>query len=302
MTLENWIRRLVGEAGATTQVAFTEGGKRFLCSMPDDNLWGAVKDILLLSEYERAGVQLSVPRGLVVDAGAHVGLFALRVSPHARRVIALEADATNWVRLSSNLARNHVGNVEAKHMALWSSTGEIGFTEGPQTGGGSVAAEGEHRVRATSLQTLVDEYGDIGLLKLDVEGAEWEIFEHAPWSTMRRIDAIVAELHPSRGPEQADALAERLRSADFEVTVLGPPLLSWRDSLRRILRNWTRTRDLLRLKVVVLAVYLIAPIVAKLAPLSGGPATDDGLLFLYARRANVSPAGASGRVHSGRDH
>ena len=72
-------------------MAFREEGVELRCTVNEDNLWIAVKDNLLLAEYEREGVSLRDVSGVVVDAGAHVGVFSLLASVHARSVVAIEA-------------------------------------------------------------------------------------------------------------------------------------------------------------------------------------------------------------------
>ena len=88
-----------------------EGGVYFRCKVNEDSLWGAVKDNLVLAEYEREGVRLQALSGVVLDAGAHVGTFALLASVHAKRVVALEAHPENYSMLQHNISRNHTTNV-----------------------------------------------------------------------------------------------------------------------------------------------------------------------------------------------
>jgi hypothetical protein len=48
------ISRCLGARGKTLKVNFDVEGKRFQAYVPDDALWGPVKDILLNREYEYA--------------------------------------------------------------------------------------------------------------------------------------------------------------------------------------------------------------------------------------------------------
>jgi hypothetical protein len=54
---------------------------------------------------------------------------------------------------------------------------------------------GTTRVRGMTIETLMKEVGisSIGLLKLDVEGAEAEIFQNAAW--IKDVQTIAIELH-----------------------------------------------------------------------------------------------------------
>jgi len=61
------------------------------------------------------------------------------------------------------------------------------------------------------------------LLKLDCEGAEYEIVYSAPKEKLERIKRITMEYHCGMNQHKPDQLAEYLRQAGFEVD-LHPPL------------------------------------------------------------------------------
>ena len=145
VNLERAVALLIGDHGRVRDVAFREGGVELRCRVPEDNLWGAVKDVLVLGEYERSGIRLEEATGVVVDAGAHVGLFSLLASTRARSVLAFEARPENVALLEENVARNGRSNIAARHAAVWTVDGTTSFAEGDQTSSGSVLAEDERR-------------------------------------------------------------------------------------------------------------------------------------------------------------
>jgi hypothetical protein len=69
------LRKLAGASGNIDPVVFNEESRTLNCLVPDDSLWIAVKDDLLLTEYERCGIHISDCKGTVADASAHVGLL-----------------------------------------------------------------------------------------------------------------------------------------------------------------------------------------------------------------------------------
>jgi FkbM family methyltransferase len=151
---------------------------------------------------------------LVVDAGAHVGLFSLVASVFAKQVLAIEPDATNYRLLSMNLERNCIHNVAALQQAVWQhKADEIA---------GMFWGRRHCTVSTTTLPEIVQTYGAVDLLKMDTEGAEFSIFAAADQFVLPRINAIVAELHLRYGDPAA--IAEKLRSSGFSVGLLAPPL------------------------------------------------------------------------------
>lgn len=143
---------------------------------------------------------------VIVDAGANIGLasiwFASRF-PDAT-IIAIEPEASNFELLKRNVAA--WPNVIPLQAALWHRNEEIslldpgyghwGFmTESSQAEGGIQVAV-RHTVEALTLDRLMERFDleTIDILKVDIEGAEKEVFsDTSAW--IERVEAIIIELH-----------------------------------------------------------------------------------------------------------
>jgi FkbM family methyltransferase len=146
----------------------------------------------------------------IVDLGASVGLATLRLlSAHpGAEVIAVEADPSLIPRLRENVAGLPVKVV---HAAIAATSGEREFYRSDmdswassleRTHGSQVAV----RVPAVSLGELLDSAGldRVDLLKMDVEGAEWELLAAGfPVG----VAAIVGEIHGRSEGEPEDFIA-----------------------------------------------------------------------------------------------
>ena len=157
------------------------------------------EEIIVNSEYhfEYAGE----PR-TIVDAGANIGLtsvfFANRF-PQAR-IFAIEPEASNFEMLKKNAGA--YPNIVCIHAALWKESIPLDLTN-PGTGNWGFQTK-EHRadestagiVPGITLDQLMQSHGydAIDVLKVDIEGAEKEVFE-ASASWIDRIGAIIIELH-----------------------------------------------------------------------------------------------------------
>jgi FkbM family methyltransferase len=279
------LARLLGDRGRVRSIAFREGGREFSAEVNEDSLWGSVKDNLLIGEYERSGISLADVRGVVVDAGAHVGLFSLLASAHARAVVSLEAHPANFALLEANIARNEAGHVEARNRALWSELGRVSFVEGDQSGHGSVLGEEGRRfeVETETLDSIVETTGPVDLLKLDIEGAEFDVLDRAADETLQQISAIVAEVHLHRQKSRLTATLERLHESGFHVVVRRPPLAHWWETMGALAEKRGRLRGELRLRLVVAGLYSA---MALARPLRSRLEAGDELLFLYAKRSS----------------
>ncbi|MHB1582869.1 MAG: FkbM family methyltransferase, partial [Acidimicrobiales bacterium] len=254
-------------------VRFVERGRQLAVYVPDEEILTLCRELILDRVYERCGLSLADCTGTVVDAGAHVGVFSLRAARWARRVVSIEADPVNLAVLELNLRRNAVTNVAARQAALWHEPSpDLLLTASHHSGGGVVAA-GERRadapaagprpggtpLEAVTLDQLVEELGPIDLLKLDVEGAEFEVLGRS-----RRLDQvrrIAGEVHlDDEHDDRLATLTGRLRRAGFDVDVVDEAeLLSGAESRRRLWSNWRSLEGELATKLLV-AGYLLAPV------------------------------------------
>jgi FkbM family methyltransferase len=157
----------------------------------------AYRDILIFkSKSYDPGIPPFRPN-TIVDAGAHIGMasifFALQY-PMAR-IIAVEPEPSNFAALVRNTAPYKT--IIPIRAALWRQDGEV--TLGPSNahpkGAFQIVENGNQRVPAITMDTLMRETGidSIDLLKVDIEGAEVEVFESCPWIGNVRVIAI--ELH-----------------------------------------------------------------------------------------------------------
>lgn len=221
--------------------------------VPDDETFGLARELILQRVYDRAG---GFPPGTVVDCGAHVGLFSLAAAMHASKVVSVEPDPVNFRLLEINRELNRAEHIVCLNRALWSEPGEVSFRRTGQTTGGTVSGDGDLTVQTTTIDDLVAEHGEIDLLKLDIEGAEFAAIEAA--TSLERVKRIAAELHLD-APGAEAPLVEKLEGCGFRVEVVRAADLYGRGELRSILRNWRALKGQTKLKLG-LAAYILAPV------------------------------------------
>src|ERR1700730_1245135 len=182
------------------------------------------RQILLRGQY---ALDLPFTPQTIVDAGANIGLASIyyaRRYPQAR-VISVEAEASNFEILCRNVAP--YPNIVPIHAALWNRDGFIGVSEpSPRTSDkwAFVTHEGDGaRVRAITMRTLMREFNieSIDLLKVDIEGAEKELFEDSGWAD--GLQSLAIELHdhfkPGCGTAVNAAMSDFYRSRRGEVNL-----------------------------------------------------------------------------------
>ncbi len=154
---------------------------------------------------EDYGASLPFEPRVIVDAGAYTGLSAIYFAnryPEAE-IIALEPDPENYRLLTRNVgAFNRILPV---HAALWFEDTELALYRRPEghwassihaVGLGSGRSKSDLPIPAMRIQTLMSRFAvaEIDVLKVDIEGAEKEVFEHSS-AWINRIGAIFIETH-----------------------------------------------------------------------------------------------------------
>jgi len=181
-------------------------------------------EIFLRGVYER---QLSGPY-TVVDVGMNIGMTSLffAAKPEVAKVIGYELLRPTYEAALRNLTRNPElqAKIQANPYGLWSSDSifEVAYDKERRCGLGigvdPVISDTLEPVlvrrASTELATLLDTCGTPVVLKLDCEGAEYEILEDlAASSLLPRFKAVLCEWH-RKGP---DALTRLLETAGFAV-------------------------------------------------------------------------------------
>lgn len=188
-------------------------------------------DRLLVWEIWKLGMYqdkraLIRPTDVVVDIGAHIGVFAVWASrqAHQGRVIAYEPSSANYRLLVENVKLNLAGNLLPINRAVFDRAGTYPFYQpGGHGSMGSLmqdeSARGEH-VTAVTLDDVYESNGidRIDFLKLDAEGAEFPILLNASREALGGIRRLVLEYHEFKGaPWKPGDLMARLRSEGFTL-------------------------------------------------------------------------------------
>jgi FkbM family methyltransferase len=132
------------------------------------------------------------PVHTVVDIGANVGFFAIAARHQfpGAAIHCFEPNPRVWPQLHSHADAIGARVIEA---AVGFATGHALLDFGKNSLHTTVVAGTGGATPVESFQSVVDRLGPIDLLKLDCEGAEWEIFRCTDgW---RHVHAVAMEYH-----------------------------------------------------------------------------------------------------------
>ena len=215
----NWWAWPLPKLGIST-VLELRNGLRYLVRARTGDL-GVLNEAVLRDPYLGPGYVQLMDDAVVVDVGAYIGDFTIQAAalcPHGR-IYAIEPVSENARMIEVNRLLNGLANIEVLPAALGAEEGEIAIhVAGSQSSGYFFGGkEPEEKVRRITLPQLMRDRGieRIDLLKLDCEGAEWDILP-ACIAILPRIEQICMEFHP-RGDWTGARLASWLREAGYTV-------------------------------------------------------------------------------------
>ncbi len=140
---------------------------------------------------------------IFVDVGAYHGHYSLLLRRNFEQVIAIEPVMANADFLRGAIAYRRAGNIKIIRMAVAAEEGARQFGIMPQLSESKILSQKSATgsltsVHATTLDSLLGPYQEIDLVKLDVEGAEFDVLEGAT-DSMSKIRSWMIELHDQSG-------------------------------------------------------------------------------------------------------
>jgi FkbM family methyltransferase len=185
-------------------------------------LWNHFNDIWLDRTYTNEGFEIPAG-GTVIDIGANIGIFSLLAAQRAARVVSFEpGPCFEW--LARNIESNQLGKIiRPFNSAVGRDVGTRTFLVQPEfTANSFYQTTGEPvTVACTTLRAIIDEQcaGRCDFLKLDCEGAEFEILLEASDETLKRVRMIAMEVHEGLEGHTRTDLEKRLVTAGFSVEI-----------------------------------------------------------------------------------
>jgi len=162
---------------------------------------------------------------VVIDVGAHIGLYTVRSARAVGKgglVIALEPDPETFALLNLNVNLNKSGDVVTLRRAAYESDGTSILHRSVGSGGHSLVrvseeTTGEIEVPTITLDTLARMFDldRVDWVKIDVEGAELAVLKGAN-NALRMVKSLIVEVWS----ENANEVFSILERRGYRITVL----------------------------------------------------------------------------------
>ncbi|MBP7992648.1 MAG: FkbM family methyltransferase [Candidatus Magasanikbacteria bacterium] len=202
---------------------YTINNQEIILPLRDDADESVAAEIFKLREYRIAEPVISQTTLPIFDVGAHAGFFtvyARALNPLAP-IIALEPEPKNINALEQTIKHNSVQNLTIIKGALAKESGkrELALSEDSHN----------HKLKTNINEKKIITVNafdfayfkqltpqGIGLLKMDIEGGEYEIFPHLTAADFAHIQAIIMEYHDLKDHKHQE-IEQVLREHGFGV-------------------------------------------------------------------------------------
>lgn len=170
------------------------------------------REVLASPMYKRFLPKMNLDRPVnVLDLGANNGGFSLLLAANGvmiKKIVSVEFNPQTYIRLHFNLFRNVDSEVVPLNAALCGKTRTVKTVLGAGSVSDSIykssggAERRRYSVRGITLNELIDDhFADevVDICKIDVEGAEFEVFLEPNHSSIARCRYLIMEIHERDG-------------------------------------------------------------------------------------------------------
>lgn len=162
----------------------------------------------------------STVKPYIIDCGSNVGLsiqYFKECYPGAI-IEGFEPDPEVYTALLENVG--HMPNVRVNQVALWTHENGISFNQ-ENADSGYIDDEGNDTIRipSKSLKRILESSNEVDLLKMDVEGAEFELMRDCA-DSLDHVKRIFIEVHTFSNQEQRlSSILKILEDAGFRYFI-----------------------------------------------------------------------------------
>lgn len=161
----------------------------------------------------------------IIDAGANIGIFSrmCRAINSNVQIVAIEPEECNFEILQRNVEKckdisvlkRGLWNKNAKLKILAADGGEVAFRVK------EVDENSEYDIDGVSMPTILRDFSTdaIDILKVDIEGAEYEVFDKTCENWIDMVKILIIEFHDDIKPGVSSKIVERMNKHGYQFEI-----------------------------------------------------------------------------------
>jgi FkbM family methyltransferase len=209
------------------KIKINSNGLDLVFNIRDDADESVFGEIFKHGEYRIVEEIVRDAKDAVIDVGAHAGFFTLFAWSLNRgvRIISIEPEPGNLKALQRHISDNNAKNITVYEGAVGASSGRRHLYLAKDNHNHYLVDRGQNVdksiiVNSWSLSEIMKKsiINSVSLIKIDVEGGEYEIFKGLDESDFKKIKNFYIEYHEN-GKKKREEIENRLRENGFGVRV-----------------------------------------------------------------------------------
>lgn len=159
----------------------------------------------------------------IVDFGANIGVFSFwcAVANKSAKIYAYELVPAVFKFLDKNIKLNNLNNVNVFNYGVWSEDGEVTIEQPKEYGVSNVferSSDGKGiSCRLKKARSIIGRFEKIDVLKIDIEGSEYEVLFSLDDKDFAKIKKIIMEFHSMGDSSRPGKLLSFLKDKGFAV-------------------------------------------------------------------------------------
>lgn len=194
---------------------------------------GVITQVFYQKDYE---ISLPFIPSTILDCGANIGLASIYFKNRFPdvKIITIEPESENFQLLRRNLAP--YSNIHFENKGLWSEQCSLEIISGEDGQPWSffvkkIDAPTKNSIEAIGIQDIIEKYSldYIDLLKIDIEGSEYELFNKNYDLWLPKVKVIIIELHDRFRPFSSKPFLNILSKYNFNIYFQGENIIAEQD-------------------------------------------------------------------------
>ena len=167
---------------------------------------------------------------IIIDLGANIGETAIfiykKLLKNNPTIYAIEPNSNNYKYLEKNIKINNIKNILPFKLAITKKTGHsyLNFNNNNYDGGFVDGVRNKKLSQNEKILTMTLEYfckkykiSQIDLVKIDIEGSEYEVFEQSLNYIKKHVKSIFVELHNLDNHRNYSAFKKYIIKHNFSI-------------------------------------------------------------------------------------
>jgi FkbM family methyltransferase len=190
------------------------------------------EQIFIDKEYN---VDIAFTPKTIIDLGANVGFASLYFNTKypTAQIVAVEPEPNNFLQAKKNV--EHYKNITLLNGAIWHNNDTLFLVDNGLGEAGFMVNDGKGtiEIKAFTIPNLMEimNANIIDILKIDIEGAEKEIFENNTDLWLPKTKIVIVETHDRYRKGTSKAVFSAMNKYDFSLTLSGENLIFTNNNL-----------------------------------------------------------------------